>query len=128
MKKQIRVTCGVIEQDGKYLIVQRGENTQHALKWEFPGGKIDPGETESECMARELQEELEIKVEVLQRLNPIFREEEHLLIELIPFRCRILSGEITLVEHLQMAWIEADAPIEYDLCEGDYGIVEQLKL
>lgn len=128
MKKQIRVTCGVIEQDGKFLIVQRGENTQHALKWEFPGGKIDPGETESECMARELQEELAIEVEVLERLIPIFREDENLLIELIPFRCRILSGEITLIEHLQMAWIEADKPIEYDLCEGDYSIVEQLKM
>lgn len=128
MKRQIRVTCGVIEQDGKFLIVQRGENTQHALKWEFPGGKIDLGETEAACMARELQEELAIEVEVLERLIPIFREDENLLIELIPFRCKILSGKITLIEHLQMAWIEVDRPIEYALCEGDYSIVEQLRM
>lgn len=126
-KKQIRVTCGVIEKDEKFLIVQRGENTQHALKWEFPGGKIDPGETEEECMIRELQEELAIEVEVLQRLKSIFKEDDNLLIELIPFKCRILNGEITLLEHLQMAWIEANTPVEYDLCEGDYGILEQLK-
>jgi len=122
----MRVTCGVMEEDGKFLIVQRGENTAHALKWEFPGGKVDPGETEAECMARELKEELDIDVTVHQRLESIIREDPDFTVELIPFRCTIVGGEITLLEHLQMAWIDIRQPIEYDLCEGDYFIVEQL--
>lgn len=123
----MRVTCGVMEKDGKYLIVQRGENTKHALKWEFPGGKIDPGETEAECMARELKEELDIDVEVQQRLESIVREDPDVVVELIPFRCKIIGGKITLLEHLQMAWIDIQQPIEQPLCEGDYFIVDQLK-
>lgn len=127
MKNRMRVTCGVIENAGKYLIVQRGEDTSHAFKWEFPGGKIDPGETEAECMARELKEELDIEVLVEEQLVPIEREEANLIIELIPFRCKIIAGEITLLEHLELAWIDVRQPIEYDLCLGDYEIVDQLK-
>lgn len=123
----MRVTCGVMEQNGKFLIVQRGENTSHALKWEFPGGKVDPGETEAECMVRELKEELDIDVVVNGRLNSIEREESDMIIELIPFRCQIVGGEITLLEHLQLAWIDVEKPIAYDLCIGDYEIVDQLK-
>jgi len=127
MKNRMRVTCGVIEKAGKYLIVQRGKDTSHAFKWEFPGGKIDIGETESECMARELKEELDIDVLVEEQLVPIEREEANLIIELIPFRCKIIGGEITLLEHLQLAWIDVQQPMEYDLCIGDYEIIEQLK-
>lgn len=124
----MRVTCGIIEKNGKFLIVQRGENTSHALKWEFPGGKVDPGETEAECMARELKEELAVDVVVNEQLSHIEREEADIIIELIPFRCSIVNGEITLLEHLQLAWIDVNQPIEYDLCIGDYGIVDQLKM
>ena len=127
MKNRMRVTCGVIEKAGKYLIVQRGADTSHAFKWEFPGGKVDPGETEAACMARELKEELDIDVLVEEPLLPIEREESDLIIELLPFRCRIIGGKITLLEHLKMAWIDVCQPIEYDLCIGDYEIVEQLK-
>lgn len=127
MKNRMRVTCAVIEQDGKFLIVQRGADTSHGLKWEFPGGKVDPGETEAECMARELKEELAIDVVVNEQLNNIEREESELIIELIPFRCTIIGGEITLLEHLQLAWIDVNQPLEYDLCIGDYEIVDQLK-
>ena len=55
MKKRLQVTCGVIEKEGKFLIVQRGETMRYALKWEFPGGKIEAGETLKECMKRELK-------------------------------------------------------------------------
>lgn len=121
------VTCGVIEKEGKVLIVQRGENTQHALKWEFPGGKVDPGETYAECMARELKEELDIDVTVHEQLQSVVREEPNMIIELLPFKCKIVGGKITLLEHLQLAWIDINEPITHTLCEGDYFIVDQLR-
>ena len=57
----------------------------------------------------------------------IEREEGDFLIELIPFHCKIVEGEITLLEHLALAWIDVENSIEYDLCIGDYDIVDQLK-
>jgi len=125
-KKRMRVTCGIIEKDGKYLLVQRPQNTRHALKWEFPGGKIEPEESERDCMARELKEELAIDVEVHERLEPIFREDNGYLVELIPFFCSIQKGPIQLLEHLQLQWIDVQQPPPSNLCEGDYFIIEQI--
>jgi len=127
MKNRIKVTCGVIEKAGKYLIVQRGAKTSDAFKWEFPGGKVELGETEKAGMARELKEELDIDVLVETPLLPIEREKPRCRIELLPFRCTIIGGEITLLEHIAMAWIDIHEPIEYDLSEGDYEIINQLK-
>ena len=57
----IRVTCAIIRnEENEVLVVQRGENSLHPLKWEFPGGKIDAGETEEESVIREIKEELSI--------------------------------------------------------------------
>mgnify|MGYP006246193805 CR=1 FL=1 len=127
MKKLLRVTCGVISQNGKFLIVQRAHTSRHALKWEFPGGKIEPGETEEECMVRELKEELNIEIKVLQRMESVVCEEVDCIIELIPFKCSIISGEITLLEHIKMAWIDLQKPFKYILCDGDFTILDQLK-
>ena len=126
MKRQIRVSCGVLREEGRYLIVQRPENTQHGLQWEFPGGKIEPKETAAACVVRELKEELDITVSVQQQLKTVVREEADYVIELIPFLCEIESGEITLLEHKAMEWIVAGEPLRVDLCKGDYGILAQL--
>ena len=75
MKNHIRVTCGLIEQKGKLLIVQRAETSRHAFKWEFPGGKLEFGESLEECMARELKEELDIEVVVHKQFESVFRED-----------------------------------------------------
>ncbi|MCH2021555.1 MAG: (deoxy)nucleoside triphosphate pyrophosphohydrolase [Saprospiraceae bacterium] len=127
MKKLLRVTCGVISQDGKFLIVQHGHASKNALKWEFPGGKIEYGETEEQCIERELKEELNIQIKVLKRMNPVVCEEAEYIIELIPFHCCIISGKITLLEHIKMAWIDLQKPIKYMLCDADFIILDQLK-
>jgi 8-oxo-dGTP diphosphatase len=62
--KHIHVTCAIIEKDGKVLSTQRSESMSMPLKWEFPGGKIKAGESPSECLHRELQEELGVEVEI----------------------------------------------------------------
>lgn len=126
MKNHIRVTCGLIEQKGKFLIVQRAETSRHAFKWEFPGGKLEFGESLEECMARELKEELDIEVVVHKQFESVFREDGELSLELIPFFCEIVSGEITLLEHLDSAWIDIQKPIEQTLCAGDFVIAQKL--
>ena len=126
MKNTIKVTCGLIEREGKYLIVQRSKTSRLAYMWEFPGGKLEQEETLEQCMARELKEELNIKVSVHHQLKSVFREDGALSLELIPFFCTISKGKITLLEHLDMAWIDINKPIKQRLCGGDYIIAQQL--
>ena len=126
MQRRILVTCGLIERDGNYLIVQRGGTSRHALKWEFPGGKLESGETLEICMARELKEELTIDVLVHQRLESVIRLDGELILELVPFFCTIVGGKIRLLEHLNMAWVDVKKPIVQKLCAGDYLIAKQL--
>ena len=65
----INVTCAIIRnEEEKVLVVQRGLLTDHPLKWEFPGGKIDPGESETECIIREIDEELSMDIVIVGRL------------------------------------------------------------
>ncbi len=128
MKRHIKVSCGIIQKDNQYLIVQRPAEVQHALLWEFPGGKIEPNETATDCIIRELKEELDIIVEVDEELPMVKREEADFVIELIPFHCTIVEGQITLLEHEAMEWITLGEPVKQDLCKGDCIILEQLVL
>ena len=66
----LKVTCAIITIDGKILAVQRSRIMSLPMKWEFPGGKIEPAETEMECIQREIREELNIEIEVQDRLLP----------------------------------------------------------
>ncbi|WP_251795780.1 MULTISPECIES: NUDIX domain-containing protein [unclassified Arenibacter] len=67
---KIIVTCAIIESENQVLVVQRSENMKLPLKWEFPGGKIEKGESEQDCLIREIREELNIEIELMKRLTP----------------------------------------------------------
>ncbi|WP_299061725.1 (deoxy)nucleoside triphosphate pyrophosphohydrolase [uncultured Polaribacter sp.] len=121
-EKIIRVTCAIINFDDKVLAVQRSEKMKLPLKWEFAGGKVEKGETEIECLNREIFEELNIKIEVKQKLTTVIHQYSDFKIELIPFIAKYLSGELTLKEHANfilaskeelhnLNWAEADLPI-----------------
>ncbi len=100
----LEVTCAVILDGTKILAVQRGPESSHPWKWEFPGGKINPEETGAECVVREVEEELGLQIEVLSQMEYIDYEYEIERIRLIPFVCNISSGEISLNEHVAKRW------------------------
>lgn len=119
----IEVSCAIIEVDGLVLIAQRNESMSMPLKWEFPGGKMHPGESPMECLRRELMEELSIDVEVLRPLPPAVHDYPGFSITLLPFICSIVSGEITLHEHSAIRWaLPADLHL-FDLAEADIPVV-----
>lgn len=102
----IDVCCAIIMKGQKILAVQRGPKSSHPWQWEFPGGKIHPDETVGECIVREIEEELNIRIEVLDQLFPVGFDYGSKQICLIPFVCKIVSGEIMLTEHIAKRWFD----------------------
>jgi len=124
--KTISVVCGIIIKEGKILAAQRSETMPLPLKWEFPGGKLKPGESEEEALKRELLEELNITVALDTRLTPNPYDYGHIKIELIPIVGHYLDGEIILREHLQIGWFAAKDLPNLDWAPADLPIVHEI--
>lgn len=100
----INVSCAIIIKDSKILAVQRGPESSHPWKWEFPGGKIHTEETAAQCVVREIEEELMLRIDALSQLESVEFDYGTKQIRLIPFICKITSGEIMLIEHVAKCW------------------------
>jgi len=124
MVKRIQVTCAIILKDNKVLSAQRSETMALPLKWEFPGGKIEKNESPEECLKREIKEELNLEIEIIRS----FRSNCHSYalgkeIELMPFLCRFLGGDLVLKEHKTVIWEEIDKLSLLDWAEADLPIL-----
>lgn len=119
----IHVACAIIEEHGLVLAAQRSETMSLPLKWEFPGGKIEPGETSQECLRRELLEEMGISVHINWQLPECSHRYTGFTITLYPFICSIDAGEITLHEHKAIAWIAPERMNELDWAEADLPLI-----
>lgn len=114
------VTCAVIRNEAdEILVVQRGEATDHPFKWEFPGGKLIPGETEEECIIREVEEELSMEIVICTKLSEVEYDYGHKKIRLIPFVCDTLDEMPILSEHIAYKWIEYKDLMTIDFSEAD---------
>ena len=97
------------------------------LKWEFPGGKIDWGESPEECLKRELHEELGIEAFVGQACPTTTHHYPSFSVTLYPFICEIISGEITLHEHSAMVWLASEELHSLDWAEADIPVIADYK-
>lgn len=104
----IDVCCAIILNGSKILAVQRGPGSSHPMKWEFPGGKIQLNETAEKCIIREIEEELKVRIKIVNQLLSIDFDYGTKQISLIPFVCKIVSGEIILTEHIAKCWFNFD--------------------
>ena len=125
------VTCAIILVGNKILVTQRSEKMNLPLKWEFPGGKLEVGESEIDCVQREIKEELNIEIAIIKKLTPRIHTYNGFQINLIPFIAQYVSGAIQLAEHkdyllmdsdklTDLDWAEADIPIVNEFLEGNY--------
>ncbi len=122
----ILVTCAVIRNEkNEILVVQRGEATDHPYKWEFPGGKLNPDETEEDCIIREVEEELSMKIVICGRLREVDHDYGHKQIRLIPFICDTLDEIPILSEHAEFKWVKEKDLMSLDYSEADISVAKQ---
>ncbi|MCW1887493.1 (deoxy)nucleoside triphosphate pyrophosphohydrolase [Luteolibacter flavescens] len=122
----IEVVAGLIlDGTGRLLACKRPEGKHLGGKWEFPGGKVEPGESPSDALVRELEEELGIRVETATALTPVVWDYGRGPIRLHPFLCRILSGQPHPHEHSEIRWCGPDELGELDWAEADVPILEE---
>lgn len=123
-KVTVPVPCAIIEKDGRILVAQRNALGSLPLKWEFPGGKLEEGETETEALAREIMEELSVEIEIHAKLRATSRDDGWREIVLIPFICSLPESEkIFLTEHEEMRWLSREEFYSVDWAEADRKVV-----
>ena len=124
--KQTQVAAAIIKEKNRYLIVQRNRNKHLGLKWEFPGGKVGSKESFKNALIREIKEELNIIIEVKEKIAEEKYKDHKIDVHLYYFICSKLNDTIELREHEKMAWVEKKDFIKYDFAEGDGKILSLL--
>lgn len=125
----IPVVCAVIRDErGCVLLAQRPAHKHLGLKWEFPGGKVEPGESPENALVREIKEELGCDIELTGALPRFTHDYGTVVIEMIPFTCTLAprSAAPRPHEHVAIAWAAIEALTTYDLAPADWPVVESL--
>ena len=121
-----KVTAAVIEKDGKVLIAKRRAGDRHGGRWEFPGGKIDSGETPEACLRRELKEELGIEADIGEFICKSSFTYMLVPLELLVYKARYVSGEFRAIDHDELKWVEPRDLAGYDFAKADRDVVRKL--
>ena len=120
-----QVVGAAIVANGRVLAAQRGPGMSAAGVWEFPGGKLEPGESESQALVRELREELHLRILPMRRLGAVERPERRL--RLTVWICRKEEGDPVLVEHAAVRWVGPEELEELGWAEPDRPFLTELR-
>lgn len=128
-RKAVQVAAALIydAETGKIAICQRPENKDRGLLWEFPGGKIEKGETPRQALIRECREELSAEIDPQEVFAVITHDYPDIRIELTLFKSVVVSGTLKKLEHKDIKWIYPEEAFRYDFCPADREILERLK-
>lgn len=127
-KPHIRVVAGQIEQGGRYLIAQRRPSSSLPLLWEFPGGRVEDGESDAEALVRELREAMAMEVEVGQPAISVTHEYPKYVVDLVVLRCKMLTPESELKRLGVHAFrfVHPDELDAYDFPGADQDTIDRL--
>ncbi len=124
--KKIEVVAAIIQKDRKIFATQRGYG-EFKDGWEFPGGKIESGESPQQALVREIREELDTEIEVGELIETVEYDYPQFHLTMHCFWCTIKSGELILKEHEAAKWLTAEELESVDWLPADLGVVEKLK-
>lgn len=124
--KTIEVVAAVIRDGGRILATERGYGDFKG-GWEFPGGKMEPGETPEAAVVREIDEELRVTVRPTAFIETVEYDYPTFHLTMHCFMCEVVSGEITLTEHLAMKWLTKETLETVDWLPADVSVVRKLE-
>lgn len=120
------VTAAIIREGDKILICQRGKDDELPMLWEFPGGKLEAGETLEQCIVREIMEELSLEIKVIDVFAKTIYRFNQKEIHFTFFNARIVAGEMTLNVHNDARWVSAKEMKNYDFMPADVDIAQRV--
>ncbi len=123
--REIEVVAAIIASEGKVFATQRGYG-HFKGKWEFPGGKVEPGESLEDALVREIHEELNTQISPEYLLDTIVYEYPDFHMTMHCFMCRVVSGNLELLEHSDARWVDAQSIAELDWLPSDEGLLQKL--
>ena len=124
--KNIRVVAAIIINKDKVFATQRGYG-EFKDGWEFPGGKIEKGETPEQALEREIQEELETKIQVNEKIDTVEYDCPNFHLSMDCFICNIIEGNLILKEHEAAKWLSKDELYSVNWLPADEGLIEKIK-
>ena len=125
MYRSIKVVAAIIIEDGNFFATQRGYGAWKDW-WEFPGGKVEAGETPEDALVREIKEELDTLVSVDEFFTTVEYDYPEFHISIDCFICSIISGELTLLEHESARWLPLDDPWQVRWLPSDIEVIRKL--
>lgn len=124
--KIVRVAAAVIIDKGRVFATQRGYG-EYKDGWEFPGGKIEPGETPEEAIVREIREELEAEIEPVRLIDTVEYDYPGFHLSMDCYLCRLKSENIVLKEHEAARWLDKSSLYDVEWLPADMGLIEKIK-
>ena len=120
------VVGGLIYREGKLLIAQRPPGKHGALKWEFPGGKLEAEEDPRDCLVREVKEDLDVTVAVNRIADVIYHRYPDRAVLLLFYVCHYVSGEARAIDCADFVWVEPSQLTSYDFLAADLDLIHRL--
>jgi 8-oxo-dGTP diphosphatase len=125
-KRTVRVVAALVAAGGRYLITQRRATAVLPNLWEFPGGRVETGETDAQALAREICERLGVQIEVGQMISFVSHPYEHYNVDLYLYECQLMTRELQTLGVQAFRWITSDGFDELDFAPADEASMSQL--
>ncbi|MDH3545159.1 MAG: (deoxy)nucleoside triphosphate pyrophosphohydrolase [Desulfuromonadales bacterium] len=126
LEMPLLVTAAVISDGEKILITKRPYDKRHPGLWEFPGGKVDPGESPEEALCREIREELDAEIQVLNIFEVVFHRYEWGPVLVLAYSCRLLTSAIRNLGVTEHRWLYPSELPEFSILPADQPIIDRL--
>jgi 8-oxo-dGTP diphosphatase len=122
----IRVVAAVIANEGRYLITQRRPTAVLPMLWEFPGGRVEAGESDADALKREVFHRLSVQIDVGELISFVSHPYEHYVVDLHLYECRVVSGDLRAVNVQDFRWVKSDEFDQYPFTPADEASMTKL--